>query len=414
MDDGLGERLWMSPTCCEFVSDRGHARCLRELSDLSNRIISDEEALALAHARESSLMEQLKSTGGAVVRHEEGAHGVLRCDDVVLSTDSAVQVSLLRDRALSRAQEWAAAFGGGHTTLSQLLVPRPAAVTACDCRREAWVVQLYARTRRLQVAACRVSGLPPEGKGSRMLDVTWLDEAGADGVQHGLPRLEAFLAAVAPEPSEYDADATRDALQRLELPPLDYLHLLSQPLFRGSDCAGLGRVLAAVGAELCAWARLGEALAPADGAIDALRLARQQPPRRRPTKRIGSGHHHSSQGAPPQHSTRADLAVRWWGRLDLYVGCALLGHAELGLRSWLAAANATLRAYPAEDGQPDAQTPLLLVLRLRRHPHADEERKWRATRLLEWLSKAPEPVGTIMRELCSPEPTDAALHPRED
>ena len=184
------------------------------------------------------------------------------------------------------------------------------------------------------------------------------------------------------------------------------LHLLSQPLFRGSECAGLGRVLAALGAELCAWARLGETLAAADGAIEALRLARQQPPRRRQPSRLGlasGGQPHS--GAPPQQAaTRADLAVRWWARLDLYVGYALLGHAELGLRSWLAAANATLRAYPADDGQPDAKTPLLLVLRLRRHPHADAERKWRATRLLEWLSNAPEPVGPIMLELCAHTP----------
>ena len=49
----------------------------------------------------------------------------------------------------------------------------------------------------------------------------------------------------------------------------------------------------------------------------------------------------------------------------------------------------------------DAPTPLLLALRIRRHPRADVQRKQRVTQLLEWLSRAPPPVGLLMSELAS-------------
>ena len=125
---------------------------------------------------------------------------------------------------------------------------------------------------------------------------------------------------------------------------------------------------------------------------------------------------------------RADLAMKWWARLDVYLVSAMLAPqtqttnqqtADLGLRVWLANANASLRAHAAQAAAaeaemdqrtgapakprppplPDATTPLLLVLRIHRHAHADDERRARAARLLGWVSAVPGPLGEAVQKV---------------
>ena len=381
-----GEPVRVSPTCTTYVSGDGVSKSVMELADLAVQESKDVATIAALRNREKALESALSELALQVNKAEDKAHAVLRADPPVDSLDGATDMSMLKRRALARIEEWAQALGGGQITHSQAMQMGTEAysVSACTCRREAWVVQLYTRVRRVHVAAARLSALPPDGRRSQLIDVTWLDAVGAmDGMHHGLPRLTACLSSIGGAVERYDASAMQDAIAQLELPPLDYLHLCAQPLLQGSECPQLNRVVAAVGAELCAWARLEEPLPPADGAVHALHLARLKGP----SERLGRA--------------RADHAVRWWARLDLYVGSALLGHAELGLRNWLAKANASLRAFPAgaEDDGLDAPTPLLLLLRIRRHPRADAERRRRANQLMEWLSRAPPPVGLLFSEL---------------
>lgn len=400
--------LRASATCVE------HVVSLPPTADAKNLV--DEQALAALHEREAALLQKLMVMGAAVEAAEDAAHGVLRADNKEPSLDGPSDLAPLRARAHARIEEWAAALGGGRVTLSRALTlppHAPGAAPLIECRREAWVVQLYAKSRRIQVAAARLSALPPEGVSSQLIDVTWLDAVGGtDGVHHGLPRLEAMLAATVPPVASYDLHAVSGALRRLAAPPLDYAHLSAQPCIaaRGGEalCAPWQRLVAAVGAELAAWARLEEPLGASDAAMDALHYARLHPPtgpgsaadvtaspRGRAAAPAAASGTAGGAGAGAAGGTRADLAVAWWARLDLYLASAFLMHAELGLRPWLANANASLRAYPAglADDALDAPTPLHLVLKLLRHPRADEERKERAARLLKWVCSAPEPVG---------------------
>ena len=439
------------------------------------------ESLAIMRAREAGLLAQLSALSVEIEGAEAGAHGVVRCDPPRASTDDddvggddAIR-KLLRERAQARAGEWAAALGGGRVSLSQAFPLPPSAGSsssssaattgagpACEARRVAWAVQLYTRERRLQVAAIRLSGLPPDGSRSQLVDATWLDaEGGSDGVHHGLPRLAALATSIDGPMECYDLDALGDALRRLELPPKDYAHLCRQPLMRNGagECAALSRVLAAIGAEVCAWARLDEPLPPRDGAADALHLAMLEPPpppRLLPPPPPPGGRRAQSEAAdddplaaPP---ARADLAVRWWSRLHCYVGVAMLGHVELGMRKWLDAANANLRAYRAGfvDAAADAnaadvirfaassassaaaqarlatasaaaaqaepelllEAPSLavLVLRIARHPDADSERRRRADALVDALVHgAPAAVGRELRELAERQREAAAV-----
>ena len=387
-----------------------------------------EKALRLLKAREAGLFAQLSASSIAVERAEANCHGVLRCDPPTISEDMS-EVALLRSRAHARVGEWAAALGGGRVTLSQAFpLPASSATTnACDCRREAHAVQLYAQERRLQVAAIRLSGLPPDGRRCQIVDVTWLDAiGGSDGVHHGLPRLAALAGAVHAV-EIYDVEALSATLRRLELPPLDYVHLRTQPLLHGGrgECLSLSRVIAAVGAELVAWARLDEPLPPNDGAADALHFGMLNPP-------AYEGHGGSGGGGGGGGGTsadadadlsaqaaRADLAVRWWSRLHLFLGSAMLGHAELGMRRWLDSANTSMRTYRdsfidgseqrkgalqnaanAADLLLDAPNAVVLALRIRHHPRANDERKVRAARLVDALiSSAPSPVGPAVAQL---------------
>jgi hypothetical protein len=427
-----------------------------------------DEALAsleVMRAREAGLLSQLSALSVEIERAEAGAHGVVRCDPLRASEDDvggdeAIR-SLLRDRAQARAGEWAAALGGGRISLSQAFPLPPSAASssssaaganpACEARRVAWAVQLFTRERRLQVAAVRLSGLPPDGSRSRLVDVTWLDaEGGSDGVHHGLPRLAAFATSIEPPIESYDLDALGDALRRLELPPKDYVHLCRQPLMRdgSGECVPLTRVLAAIGAEVSSWARLDEPLPPRDGAADALHFAMLNPPpppRLLPPPPLPGGRLAQSEAADNREAggplaappARADLAVRWWARLHCYVGAALLGHPELGTRRWLDAANASLRAYrggfvdaaadyvavdarlatasaAAAQAEPelllDAPSLAVLVLRIARHPHADDERRRRANALVDALiQSAPPAVSHELREVAERQREAAAV-----
>lgn len=424
---------------------------------------STEKALLALRAREEELEAELSRVNAAVDQAESGAHGVVRCDPLRLaSDDNDEQVKeVLRARAQARIGELAAALGGGRVTLSQPfpLPPRQAngayapPPPSCTCRRTAWAVQLYAKERRVQVAAVRLSGLPPDGLRSQLIDLTWFDAVGgSDGVHHGLPRLAVLAASVdAPcEQYEYAVDGLASQLRRLELPPLDYCHLRAQPLLRGGagECLQLSRALAAIGAELCAWARLDDPLPPNDGAADALHLAMLDPPPSPPppqdaanlvswkppppgARKAQSALLDGSSASPWRKedalsapAARADLAVRWWSRLHLYVGSALLGHAELGLRRWLDEANASLRASStqhvsggllggggggggllsggtaADDELFDAPNGAALALRISSHPHADAERQRRARALIDSLIQgAPAPVGAQLADL---------------
>ena len=383
-----------------------------------------EKALRLLKAREAGLVAQLSAISIVVQQAEANAHGVLRCDPPTSSEDTSDGVmAVLRARAHARVGEWAAALGGGRVTLSQAF-PLPAssaATNACDCRREAHAVQLYAQERRLQVAAIRLSGLPPDGRRCQIVDVTWLDAVGgSDGVHHGLPRLAALAGAVHAPIETYNLDTLCTTLCRLEVPPLDYVHLRTQPLLHGGmgECLGLSRVLAAVGAELVAWARLDEPLPPNDGAADALHFGMLNPPA---YEGHGGGSSADVDAALSAPAARADLAVRWWQRLHLYLGSAMLGHAELGMRRWLDSANSSMRAYrgsiideseqrkgglkdaaAAADLLLDAPNAVVLALRIQHHPRANDERKVRAARLIEALiSSAPAPVGPAVAQLAA-------------
>lgn len=375
----------MSSTCVEHVATAEPPSTSQDAGDAI--------ALARLHEREAQLLEQLKVMGAAIDSAEEAAHGVLRVDPPEPSTDGPDDhLIALRARAHARVEEWAALYGGGRITLSQVLsLPpsAPSARAACECRREGWVVQLYAAPRRIQVAAVRLSALPPDGRTCQVIDCTWLDAVDAsDGIHHGLPRLLSFVAAVGPKADEYDYVPLRDSASRLALPPLDHVHVSMQPLVLagGEACAPLARLLAAVGAEMSAWARLEDPLPKADdAAIDALHYSRLHPPR------------------APHGGARSDLAVAWWARIDLYLASAMLLHAELGLRPWLQDGNTSLRAYPLNDSQedpsPDSTTPLSLILRVQRHPRADDARRMRVAKLLGWLCGAPAPLGPHIAEV---------------
>ena len=384
--------IHLSSTCTEYV----HSDLPLDASAAAKPSSAEDDGRMLAALRqkEEELLRELAVVGASIDAAEEDAHGVVRCDPRQPATDDpADTVAALKARAHARVEEWAAVLGGGRVTLSQALtLPKQTAAAGgglpeCECRREVWVVQLYAKTRRVQVAAARLSCLPPDGSTCQFIDVTWLDAVGGtDGVHHGLPRLAALLASVGTDGDEYDVAALSEAVARLSLPPLEHAHLASQPLLRanGDPCAALSRLMAGVGAEMAAWARLEEPLPSVDGAIEAIHFARLQPP--------------TSSGA------RADLAMKWWARLDVYLVSAMLAPqtqttnqqtADLGLRVWLANANASLRAHaapaaaaeaemdqrtgapakPRPPPLPDATTPLLLVLRIHRHAHADDERR---------------------------------------
>ena len=56
-------------------------------------------------------------------------------------------------------------------------------------------------------------------------------------------------------------------------------------------------------------------------------------------------------------------------------------------------------AKPRPPALPDATTPLLLVLRIHRHAHADDERRARAARLLGWVSAVPGPLGEAVQKI---------------
>ena len=178
----------VSSTCVEHVIQQPAP------SQHANDVIAIEKL----REREAHLVSQLHVMAAAVDSAEEAAHGVLRVDPPAEAADGPEDhLPALRARAHSRVEEWAALYGGGRITLSQALsLPpsNPIGRPACECRREGWVVQLYAEPRRVQVAAVRLSALPPDGKACQLLDCTWLDASGAsDGVHHGLPRLLAFV-----------------------------------------------------------------------------------------------------------------------------------------------------------------------------------------------------------------------------
>ena len=347
-------------------------------------------------------MSRLQASCDVIDELEARAHGVLRVDqprptDELCKASTATEA--LRERAVRRAEEWAAAFGGGHVTLSQPFSEpppshRPAIASShCSCRREAWLVQLELPLRRLQVVAARFSALPPDGRNSQLLDITWLGEAfssdagGAEGGA-GMSPLVALYSALSPPAENYQQSALAAAMSALDVPPADFAHLRRQPLLFPAvgACEPLTRCLDALGEDLCAWCRLEEPLAPlaADGIVDALRRAR--------TPAV----------EPPGLATgaRADLAVRHWERLDLYVASAVVGSADLGQQQWLATAAANLRARGADGGEPVAATaslapatPLALLLALARDPRADGQRRERLRQLFEWLSAAPAPAG---------------------
>ena len=161
------------------------------------------------------------------------------------------------------------------------MVPRSAAALV-HMPPHRWAVQLYARAPRaggrrppLRSTARRLA--QPAHRPHVVRRRRQLRQ-----VHHGLPGLAVLAASVdAPcERYEYAVDGLTSQLRRLELPPLDYCHLRAQPLLRGGagECLQLSRALAAIGAELCAWARLDDPLPPNDGAADALpRDARPSP-----------------------------------------------------------------------------------------------------------------------------------------
>ena len=420
--------LHRSPTCVEHVETK------RRVPPPPAAQGEDELTLTLEklRAREAGLQAHLAAANYAVEEAEAAAHGVVRCDPPTNAVDRTTEdvLTSLRARAHLRVGEWAAALGGGRVTLSQAFPVPPGSLPtpgACACRREAYAVQLYTRERRLQVAALRLSGLPPEGRREQWVDVTWLDaKGGSDGVHHGLPRLAALAGSVQVRAEDYDLDALQQSLRCLETPPLDYVHLRTQPLLQGGrgECLQLSRVLAAIGAELCAWARLDEPLPPNDGAADALHFALLEPPAAAPpatdqaATTPAGGDTIDRLTAP---AVRADLAVRWWARLHLYVGSAMLGQASLGHQRWLDSANAILRAYrggfidqsssngaatggPAElvDLHPDAPNAIVFALRIQRHPQADAERQRRAQQLLDTLIDAAPPlVSQAVAELAA-------------
>ena len=122
--------------------------------------------------REAELIADLAKVGAAVDEVEHNAHAVLRCDPPCPSEDvlPAVIDALLCDRATRRAEEW----GVWRVTLSQAAVLQ-AGDLSCTCRRQAWIVQGYTSSRRLQVIAVRLSALPPDGRACQLLDISWLD-----------------------------------------------------------------------------------------------------------------------------------------------------------------------------------------------------------------------------------------------
>ena len=378
-------------------------------TSLSAAVQSDAYHRYALLSREAEVLSKLQALGDEVDELEQHAHGILRVDPpspTHQTRTALVTVDILRDRAVRRVEEWAALLGGGRVTLSQpLVLPAQSLSNAgrppCECRREAWVVQLQAPARRVQVVAARFSALPPDGRNSQLLDVTWLDDAAdlpcraaADGEATGVPRLAALFSSVTAPAEKYEAEALAAAMLALDLPPADYAHLCTQPLLFPSvgACEPLTRCLESLGDDICAWCRLEEPLPPAapDGLLDALRRARtpavEQP---------------EQVGRPDQVCrARADLAVRHWERMDIYLASALLGAAELGQRRWLATAAASLRARGAEGGEaPPAtslappSTPLALLLALVKDPRADAVRRQRVRQVLEWLGAAPAPVG---------------------
>ena len=436
-----GAPIRTSPTCVEWVAGAWSPDVVaigKRLDALAEQARCDERALSALRQRELELSSQLAGAAEEVDRAEANAHGVLRVDPPTTTPDGPIDLAVLRARAHARAEEWAAVLGGGRISLSQPLSSAQTSTSGaggasvCDCRREAWAVQLYAKARRVNVAAVRLSALPPDGTRSQLVDITWLDAqdsggASAAGVHHGLPRLVAFLNAIAPPIEAYDPDATASMASRLELPPPDYVHLRSQPLLRpgGGESVQLSRTIAALGAELCAWATLGEPLPPAEGgALATLQWARTQPPAAQMRAQLTGGG--AGERATRGIEARADLAVRWWSRLALYLGSAILGHAELGLRGWLATANASLRAHQVatprtarggggggggrvgdSESRRDAPTPLALMLRIARHPLADDARRQRIAQVLEWLGAAPPPVGSMIEDARARAPSDA-------
>jgi hypothetical protein len=355
-------------------------------------------------AREAELLKALAAVGSEVEQLERGAHGVLRCDPPeATGASGTITRDALRERASNRVAEWASILGAGRVTVSAPLVLPPTSAgeltSACTCRREAWVVQMLTPARRIQVVAACLSALPPDGRRRQLLDATWLDEVGgSDGPKQGLARLTAFYAAIAPPLETYEPEALGAEMATLELPPADYVHLRTQRLLAPNvgACVALERCLACLGAEVSAWAALGQPLAPLnDGMLGTFQLVR------------------SSQ--PPQGTSgraRADLVVRFWERLEVYLGSAILGHAELGTRSWLAAADAHLRRDDAEEHTASATTPLELLLSIAQHPSADVTRRARVAQLLAWLSRAPPPVGAAFvaaTERLNEERTQAAV-----
>ena len=424
---------------------------------------STEKALLALRAREEEVEAELSRVNAAVDQAESGAHGVVRCDPLRLaSDDNDEQVKeVLRARAQARIGELAAALGGGrvtslspfHCRRGRRMVPtlrrRPGAHAAaphgpCSCTpRSAACRWPPSASPVYRPTACAASSSTSRGS---------TPSAAPTERIHGLPRLAVLAASVdAPcEQYEYAVDGLASQLRRLELPPLDYCHLRAQPLLRGGagECLQLSRALAAIGAELCAWARLDDPLPPNDGAADALHLAMLDPPPSPPppqdaanlvswkppppgARKAQSALLDGSSASPWRKedalsapAARADLAVRWWSRLHLYVGSALLGHAELGLRRWLDEANASLRASStqhvsggllggggggggllsggtaADDELFDAPNGAALALRISSHPHADAERQRRARALIDSLIQgAPAPVGAQLADL---------------
>ena len=362
---------------------------------------ADEAMRAALAAREASLLASLAKTGATVDAAERGAHGVLRCDPPHPTPDWAESTEpLLRKRAAHRIEEWAAADGGGRVTLSSALVLPPHAElagTPCSCRREAWMVQASTRTRRVQVVAALLSGLPPDGRTRQLIDVTWLDavplgaaalDGRGGGMQQGLPRLTALFASIAPPAERYDRDALALAMGALELPAADYAHLRAQPMLQPDvgECAQLTSTLAALGLQVCTWAQLDEPLGTAEVSLEALRLVRR--------------------AGPPEGTARADLAVRLQARLGHYLAMACVGQVELGQRRWLTAADAAMRTsgghQPTEGTglgatvDPPATSVLEVLVRIWRHARADDARRNGVVQMLEWLGSVGQ--GDLMGE----------------
>ena len=191
------------------------------MSKVGKRQKEVREVLSHLRARETALMQSLATRANQLDQIEDAAHGVLRADPPAVSDDTSdvpeAVMARLRQRAELRAAEWSAALGSGRVTMSAPLPIVPSAVDSdvplCACRREAWVVQLQTRVRRVNVAAACLSALPPDGTTRRFIDVTWLDHAsgvrdeegtaGAPG-SSGIPRLTALLASVSAPAEAYE------------------------------------------------------------------------------------------------------------------------------------------------------------------------------------------------------------------